>query len=112
MTLNYIEHCLDLSSTISGCVSISAFGFLVYVPRGIKISAIGLKICAITAAIKKYKSTLNKKKKMHDQIVFLAKSKLNRIEVVISKSLIDSVNSHEEFVLINKFNICFNVIKG
>ena len=49
---------------------------------------------------------------MHDKIVFLAKSKLKRIEVVISKALIDSVNSHEEFVLINKFNICFNVIKG
>ena len=31
----------------------------------------------------------------------LAKSKLNRIEVLISKALIDSVISHNEFVLIN-----------
>ena len=36
----------------------------------------------------------------------LAKSKLNRIEVLISKSLIDSVISHDEFVLID------NVLKG
>ena len=31
----------------------------------------------------------------------LAKSKLNSVEVLISKALIDSVNSHDEFVLIN-----------
>ena len=31
----------------------------------------------------------------------LAKSKLNSIEVLISKALIDSVISHDEFVLIN-----------
>ena len=31
----------------------------------------------------------------------LAKSKLNSVEVLISKALIDSVVSHDEFVLIN-----------
>ena len=36
----------------------------------------------------------------------LAKSKLNRIEVLISKALIDSNTSHDEFVLIN------NMLKG
>ena len=33
--------------------------------------------------------------------MFLAKSKLNKIEVLSSKALIDSVTSHDEFVLIN-----------
>ena len=33
--------------------------------------------------------------------VLLAKSKLNNIEVLISKALIDSNISHDEFVLIN-----------
>ena len=32
-------------------------------------SAIGLKICAITAGIKKCKSMTKKKKKKHDEIV-------------------------------------------
>ena len=41
----------------------------------------GLKICTITAEIKNYKSIIKKKKKKHDKIVLLAKSKLNRIEV-------------------------------
>ena len=38
----------------------------------------------------------------HDKIVLLAKSKLNGIEVLSFKALIDSVISHGEFVLINK----------
>ena len=100
-TLNYIEHFLILASTITGCVSISAFASLIGIPIGITSSAIGLKICAITAGIKKYKSIIKKKKKKHDKIVLLAKSKLNSIEVLISKALIDSVISHDEFVLIN-----------
>ena len=64
-------------------------------------SAIGLKICAIAAAIKNHKSIINKKKKNYDKIVLLAKSKLNSIEVLISKALIDLVISHDKFVLIN-----------
>ena len=64
-------------------------------------SPIGLKICAIIAGIKKYKSVIKKKKKKHDKIVLSAKSKLNSIGVLISKALIDSNISHEEFVLIN-----------
>ena len=41
----------------------------------------------IAAGIKKYKSIIKKKKKKHDKIVLLAKSKLNGIEVLISKAL-------------------------
>ena len=62
-SLNYIEHFLILASTITGCVFISAFASLVGVPIGITSSAIGLKFCAITAGIKKYKSIIKRKKK-------------------------------------------------
>ena len=54
-TLNYIEHFLILGSTITVCVSISAFASLVGIPIVIANSAIGFKICAITASITKYK---------------------------------------------------------
>ena len=64
------------------------------IPIGIASSVIGLKICAITAGIKKYKSIIKKMKKA------LAKSKLIRIEVLISKVLIDPNMNHDEFVLI------------
>ena len=68
---------------------------------GITNSAIGLKICVITLGIKKYNSINKKNKKKHNEIILLAKSQLNSIEVLISKALIDSNISHEEFVLIN-----------
>ena len=65
-------------------------------------SAIGLKIYAITAGIKKYKLIIKKKKKKHDEIVLFTKSKLNSIEVLIFKSLTCSVKiSQDEFVLIS-----------
>ena len=50
--LNYIEHLLILISTVTRCISIYAFASLVGIPIGITSSAIGLKICLITAGIK------------------------------------------------------------
>ena len=87
--LIYIEDFLMLGSTITGCISIPAFASLVGIPIGITSSLIGLKICAITAVIKKYKSLIKKKKKNHDKIVLLAISKLNSLKALISKALID-----------------------
>ena len=100
-TLNYIQHSLILISTITGCIFISAFASFVGIPIAITNSAAGLTSCVLTAASKNYKSIIKKKKKKHDKIVLLAKSKLNSMEVLLSKALIDSVISHEEFVLIN-----------
>ena len=110
-TLNDIEYVLNVASTITGCISISAFASLLGISIWIKSSVIGLKICAITVGIKKYKSMIKKKKKKHDKIVLLAKSKLNSIEVLISKALIDSVISHDEFVLINNVPKEYNKVK-
>ena len=81
------------------------------IPIGITSSAIVLKICPITAVIKKYRSIIKKRKKNHDKILLLAKSKLIRIEVLISKVLIDSVISHDEFVLIKNALKEYNEMK-
>ena len=51
--------------------------------------------------IKKYKSIIQKKKKKCDKIVLLAKTKFNSMEVLISKALINSNISHDEFALVN-----------
>ena len=67
-TLIYIQHFLMLVSAVTGCISISAFASLVDIPIRITSSAIGLKICELTAGIKKYKSIIkNKKKNMAKQ---------------------------------------------
>ena len=55
-----------------------------------------MNICAITLEIKKYKLIIKKKKKKHDELSLLEKDKLNTIEVLISKALIDSYISHDE----------------
>ena len=87
--LNYIEHLLILISAVSGYVSISVFASLVGIPIGITSSAIGLKACFVNAESKEYRSIIKKNKKKHDKTL-LAKSKLNSVEVLISKALIDS----------------------
>ena len=86
---------------MTGCISISAFAFLLGIPIGITRSAVGSKICAVTAGVKKYKSIIKKKQKKHYKIMFLAKAKLNIIDVLISKDLINWNISHDEFALIN-----------
>ena len=50
--LNYIENLLILVSTVTRCISISDFASLVGISIEITSSAIGLKICVITAGIK------------------------------------------------------------
>ena len=65
----------------------ASFASLVAIPMGITSSTIGLKISVITAGIEK--SIIKKEKKKHDKIILPAKSKLNRIEVLIAKALID-----------------------
>ena len=109
--LNYTDHLHVVTSTITGCASISPFASLVGFPTGCTSSPIGLKICAITAGIKKYKSIIKKMKKEYDKTVLLAKSKSNIIEVLISKALTDSDISHYEFLLINNVLKEFNDMK-
>ena len=54
--LSCIEYLFIFASTVTGCVSISAFVSLVWVPVGITSSAVGIEICATAAGIKKYQS--------------------------------------------------------
>ena len=101
-TLYHVKHIPSLSSAFSGCISVSAFPSTVQIPLGITSSEIVLKICAMTAESKKYKSIIKKKeKKKHNKILLLANSKLNVIEVLMSKALIDLYIRHKEFVSIN-----------
>ena len=92
-------------------VSISAFASLVGIPIGITSSTIGLKICVITTGIKNlWVNNLEKQGEAWQKIILLVKSNLNRIEDLISKALIDSNISHDEFVLINNvLKKCYNM---
>ena len=78
--LDYVEHLFIFALTSLVCVAV-----------GITSSVVGIKICAITAAMKKCKSIVKKNKKKYDKIVFLGKDKLNTIVVLISKALINHI---------------------
>ena len=106
--LNYIEYLLILISTISECVFISAYYFLVGITIGSTSPAIGLKISVITAGIV---SIIKKKKKEYDKIVLLEKSKLNSTEVLISKAFFVWNIIHNEFFSMNNVLKEFYVMK-
>ena len=48
--------------------------------------------------MRKYESIIKKKKRKHDKIVLFGKAKLNTIDVLTSKALINSYISHDKFV--------------
>ena len=109
--LNYVEYFLFLASTNISYDSVSEFASLVCVPVCITSSAVGLKICAITVGIKRYKSVIKKKKKKHDKIVLLGKDKLNTIKVLFSKALINSYIRHDQFLSVNNVLREYNEMK-
>ena len=100
------QHFPILAFAVAGCISVSDFASFLGIPIRITTSATGLKMCVTTAGIKKYRSIIKKRKRKHNKMVLSAKSKLNNIEVSISKAFIDSNTSHDELVLIK------NVLKG
>ena len=96
--------CFDRSLTVllatSGRVSIASFTTVIGTPVGIASASFSLVFSLCTGLVKKIlKATRNKKKK-HNIIVMLARSKLNSIESKISEALIKNQISHEDFMTI------------
>ena len=94
---DYIDQALIVLSATSGGVSIISFTSIVGAPVGIASASFTLIFSLTTGIIKKLLSITRNKKKKHDKILMLAKSKLDSIETLISQALIDIEISHEEF---------------
>ena len=71
-------------------------------PVGIASSSLNLFFSLTTGIVNKLLNITRNKKKKHDKILILAKSKLNSIETFASQVLIDMEISHEEFITILK----------
>ena len=99
---NYIDKILIVLSATTGGVSICSFTSVVGAPVGIASASFTLIFSLTTGIIKKLLSITRNKKKKHDKILMLAKSKLSSIETLIFQALIDMEISHEEFVAIFK----------
>ena len=74
------------------------FTSVVGAPVGISSASFILIFALTTGIIKKLLSIARNKKKKHDKILMLTRSKLNSIETLIPQALIDMGKSHEEFI--------------
>ena len=96
-TFDYIDKILIVLSATSGGVSIISFTSIIGAPVGIASASFTLIFSLTTGIVKKLLNITRNKKKKHDKILMLAKSKLSSIETLVSQALIDMEISHEEF---------------
>ena len=101
-TFDYIDKILIVLSATSGGVYIISSASVVGAPVGTPGASFTLIFSLTTGIIKELLSITRNKKKKHDKILMLAKSKLNSIETLGSQALIDMKKSHEEFDTIMK----------
>ena len=95
-SLDYFDKSLNVLSILSGSISIASFATLIGAPAGIIGASCGFTFLITSGFVKEFLKTRNKKKK-HNRIVMIARSKLNSIESKISKALMDNEISHEDF---------------
>ena len=79
---------------LSGSISIASFATIT--PAGIIGASCGFTFSITSGFVKTFLKTIRNKKKKHNKIVMLARSKLNSIESKISKGLMDNEISHED----------------
>ena len=96
-SLDYFDKSLNFLSILSGSISLGSFATVIGAPAGITGVSCCFKFSIASGFVKTFLKTMRNKKKKHNQIVMLARSKLNNIESKISKALVDNEIIHEEF---------------
>ena len=96
-SFDYFDKSLIVLSVTTGSISIASFATVIGAPVGMMSASCSLAFSITTGFVKKFLKTIRNKKKKHNKIVMLARSKLNSIESKISKALMDNEISHEDF---------------
>ena len=99
-SFDYFDKSLIVLSVATGSISIASFATVIGAPVGIMSASFSLAFSVITGFVKKFLKTIRNKKKKHNKIVMLARSKLNSIESKISEALINNEISHQDFMTI------------
>ena len=81
-------------------ISIVSFATVIGAPVGIISASFSLAFLISTGIVKKILKTTRNKKKEHNKIVMLARSKLNSIERKIFEALKNNEIKHEDFTTI------------
>ena len=96
-SFDYFDQSLIVLSVRTGSISVASFATVIRAPVGMMNASCSLAFSITTGIVKKLLKTTRNKQKKHNKIVMLASSKLNSIEIKISKALIDNEISHEDF---------------
>ena len=99
-SFDYFDKSLIVLSVTTGSISIASFATVIGAPVGMMSASCSLAFSITTGFVKKFLKTTRNKKKKHNKIVMLARSKLNSIESKISEALINNEISHEDFMTI------------
>ena len=99
-SFDYFDKSLIVLSVTTGSISIASFATVIGAPVGMMSASCSLAFSITTGFVKKFLKTTRNKKKKHNKIVMLARSKLNSIESKISEALINNEISHEDFITI------------
>ena len=106
-SFDYFDKSLIVLSATSGSISIESFATVIGTPAGIAGASLSLTFSLSTGLVKKLLKTAKNKKKKHNKIVMLARSKLNSIESKISEAIMNNQISHEDFMtIINEERNC------
>ena len=96
----FVDRSLIVLSVATSSISIASFATVIGAPVGIISASCSLAFSITTGFVKKLLKTTRNKKKKHNKIVMLARSKLNSIESKISEALINNEISHEDVITI------------
>ena len=99
-SFEYFDKSLIVLSVTTGSISIASFATVIGAPVGMMSASCSLAFSITTGFVKKFLKTTRNKKKKHNKVVMLARSKLNSIESKISAALINSGISHEDLITI------------
>ena len=97
---DYFDKSLIVLFATFGSISIASFASVIGAPVGRASASFTLAFSMSTGIIKKLLKTTRKKKKNHNKIVMLARSKLNSKEIKISEALMNNDIGHEDFMTI------------
>ena len=96
VAFDYADKVFISLSASFGALSIASYATVVGIPVGITGTSLTLIFTVTTGVIKTLLNITIKKKKKHNKIIALARSKLNIIENLISQVSIDFEITHEE----------------
>ena len=99
-SFDYFDKSLIVLSVTTSSISIASFASVIGAPVGMASASFSLAFSISTRIVKKLLKTTTDKKKKHNKIVMLARSKLNNIERKISEALINKEISHKDFMTI------------